>query len=207
MIIILTLTLAGAGGIYYFVQSELETNIDIIKERTAELRTMDEKSRLLSDTREALVKLKAEAIVAKLGVVLPENKSQAEAIQNLYDIFNTNGITLEAITFDSTEEEPDEASQSAKTDINGVLTLPVELTFNSLMSYGRAKELIQDLQQSSRHISISTLQISPSGIEDRPNDVTIDLSVDIHFEGKNSAGTTGASKEDILKQIEEGASL
>ncbi|HIA92077.1 TPA: hypothetical protein EYO12_03105 [Candidatus Saccharibacteria bacterium] len=191
----------AAGSIYYFVQNDLESNLELIREKTAELDTIDEKARLLNDTKIELQTLKDQNIDQKISTILPDVKNQPQAIQNLYSIFDQNKIELTGITFESTEDEPNNTSQSTATDVTGVLSLPVELTFNPEMSYSKAKNLIKDLQQSSRHLSISEMQLTPN--LDSGN-VLVSISVDIHFEAEVAGATSELSREEVLKQIEEG---
>lgn len=192
MIGILLATIASSGAVYYFAKGNLDTSIQKISERTAELENFDEKARTRNEIQAVIKDLEERQILSKATKLLPSSKSQAEAIQKLYDVFQSSNLSLDTITFNSSGSRLGQTSQSEATGIDGVLALPITLAFDSSMPYSQAKQLILSLQDSSRHITITNLQVNAA----QNNQVNVSLSVSIQFQGSSNGGEAGQTTTD-----------
>ncbi|MDB5170695.1 MAG: hypothetical protein JWO35_389 [Candidatus Saccharibacteria bacterium] len=182
---------------------------NFLSQEASNLTTLKAKSLALSQEQVSLSKAKKDikqyADLTKIArAVVPEDKSQAEAVREIVNIAEANGIKLSAINFPSstlgglnasgaakpggaTTPTPSAAAGGSKTDslsqlkpvigIVGVyqLTISVDSDSASPISYTRFINFLSELERNRRTAQVSTISIQPD--KDNPALLTFSLSL------------------------------
>lgn len=168
---------------------------NLLGEKASNLTELKAKSMALSQEQISLVKAKRDikqyADLTKIAkAIVPEDKSQAEAVREIVNIADANSIRLSSISFPSsslgtavarqgtsgTSSSPPSTAtipRNSKTDalsqlkpvvgLSGVyqLTINVESDASAPITYARFISFLKNLEQNRRTAQVSTISITP----------------------------------------------
>lgn len=175
IILLSTIGVVTLGGLAAFVltQKPLSLRITKLRRLSADIVLETEQiSRLRS--LEADYK-KIEPLALKVQSVLPAQKQQGEVVAQVSTIVRNNGLSLTALTFDTTSGLPDERSQTVAGTIGGILIMPVR--FETTGSYQQLAALMRSFEQQQRYMRVSILEVSRND----NGSVTANVTLEVFF--------------------------
>lgn len=166
MIAVLVIGLvAGAFVVNNLLQQE---SAKLVKNRL-QVAVLDEQQRQLIQAKQDVKKYQDLSVIAKS--VVPQDKDQAQTLQQIVDIAASNGISLSAITFPaSTLGNTGSASKTQLSQlvpvkgISGVydLQLTVQSNVANPVPYSRFISFLSDLEHNRRTALINSVTIQPN---------------------------------------------
>lgn len=163
--VLVTGLVAGAFAVNNLLQQE---SAKLVKNRL-QVAVLDEQQRQLIQAKQDVKKYQDLSVIAKS--VVPQDKDQAQTLQQIVDIAASNGISLSAITFPaSTLGNTGSASKTQLSQlvpvkgISGVydLQLTVQSNVANPVPYSRFISFLSDLEHNRRTALINSVTIQPN---------------------------------------------
>jgi Tfp pilus assembly protein PilO len=201
MLGLVSLTLVGSSGLYYFMNSRLNAKIGQLSQTKEDIAVTTEEIANLESLNKRLKEI--ENIKPMIEAALPRGKTQSESVAQILSIARLNGVNFRTITFEATQGLPAENSQTKTSKVvPSVSTVPITLETESVR-YETLKDFLRDVFAIRRNANVSSLMIIRDA--DNPGRVSARLTIDIHLE-KVAEVLTEAEKEQRRKEAEKAAS-
>lgn len=189
MIAVLIITVAGAGGAFYFADGMLQKKSKQISDLKADQEAVTQQIAIYEDARKKIEELAFIEEVA--SQVLPESKEQADVIAELRSFAENSDMTIQSMNFSgSVAKDPgtnlDLSQTTQLKDVTGVRVLPVDLvfttgpegpTFESLISF------LEKIENNRRKMQVTDISLTPNN-NNRELLSSIAMSVNIYLRGQ-----------------------
>lgn len=176
MIGVLAILSAGVIGAVYFGNALLEKQSNKLLSLKLDSQVADKQQLSLVQAKKDIKEFTDLKDAA--NIIVPQDKDQAEAVREIVNIADKNGIKLGAINFpasnlgqaaakpsgDSNSPKPPSVTQvQPVTGINGVFVMPITVQSNTTakISYSSFINFLQDLEQNRRTAQVSSVNITP----------------------------------------------
>lgn len=201
--------LAGAATIYVTLRGQLRDSIADIAEKKLEIETSNEQ---LNQVRSVVQEYEAlRPLDNMLNQFIPTAKDQSEALQLITTYAQRVGVQIQSVRFEDPQTPGEQSQAEPLSGVSGVFYMPLDISFAGPMPYDTALELIRLIENSPRHMSISSITFSPASEEESPdggstntipdNAVNLSLVVDAHFQRQSDS--SGRSRQEVLQLLEQ----